>query len=79
MEQIEETVLVQGIIDVWFEEAGEIVVLDYKTDYTFQERKLVERYQAQLEYYARALEQLTGKRVKEKWIYSFAMRKGIQV
>lgn len=79
MEQIEETVLVQGIIDVWFEEAGEIVVLDYKTDYTFQERKLVERYQAQLEYYARALEQLRGKRVKEKWIYSFAMRKGIQV
>lgn len=79
MERIEETVLIQGIIDVWFEEAGELVVLDYKTDFVFREEILIERYRAQLEYYARALEQLTGKRVKERWIYSFAMRKGIQV
>jgi len=27
-----ETVLIQGIIDVYWEEAGELVVLDYKTD-----------------------------------------------
>ena len=31
------------------------------------------RYQVQLDYYALALEQLTGRRVKEKIIYSFAL------
>ena len=64
----EERVLVQGIIDVYFEENDELVVLDYKTDKVFHAKQLVEKYHAQLEYYARALEQITGKRVKEKII-----------
>jgi ATP-dependent helicase/nuclease subunit A len=33
----------------------------------------------QLDYYGRALTQLTGKKVKEKWIYSFGLRKAIQL
>ncbi len=78
-QNLEETVLVQGIIDVWFEEEGELVVLDYKTDKVFREESLKEKYHAQLDYYARALEQLTGKHVKEKIIYSFAMQKEIEV
>ena len=78
-EGLEETVLVQGIIDVWFEEDGELVVLDYKTDRVFKEEILREKYHTQLDYYARALEQLTGKCVKEKIIYSFAMKKEIEV
>ena len=69
--------LVQGIIDVWFEEDGELVVLDYKTDKIWSEQKLLEKYQSQLEYYARALEQITGKKVGEKIIYSFTMQKEI--
>ncbi len=75
----QETVLVQGIIDVYFEEDGELVVLDYKTDRIFQESELRERYHAQLDYYAKALEQLTGKTVKEKLIYSFALQTTIEV
>ena len=43
-ESLEETVLVQGIIDVWFEEDGELVVLDYKTDRVFKEEILGEKY-----------------------------------
>ncbi len=67
--------LVQGIIDVCFEEDGELVVLDYKTDKIWSEQKLLDKYQSQLEYYARALEQITGKKVREKIIYSFTMQK----
>ena len=61
--------------DVCFEEDGELVVLDYKTDKIWSEQKLLEKYQSQLEYYARALEQITGKKVREKIIYSFTMQK----
>ena len=67
----EETVLIQGIIDVSLEEG--LVVADYKTDSVTHAQELVNRYQVQLDYYALALEQLTGRRVKEKIIYSFAL------
>jgi len=75
----EETVLIQGIIDVYFEEDGELVVLDYKTDNVTCAKELVERYHSQLDYYAEALEQLTGKHVKEKIIYSFKLQEVIEV
>lgn len=71
--------LVQGIIDVYFEEEDGLVVLDYKTDRVRTEEELVRKYQSQLEYYARALSQITGKAVKEKIIYSFALGKEIRV
>lgn len=67
----EETVLVQGIIDIYFEEEGELVAADYKTDVVKTPKELVERYRVQLDYYAEALERLCGKKVKEKIIYSF--------
>lgn len=70
----EETLLIQGIIDVWFEEEGEIVVLDYKTDHVRKADELKEKYKSQLDYYGDALERLTGKHVKEKIIYSFALQ-----
>ena len=73
--------LIQGIIDLCFEEDGEIVIVDYKTDRVMKgkagEKELVKRYAIQLDYYAKALEQLTGKTVKEKIIYSFALEKEI--
>ena len=66
-----ETVLVQGVIDVCLEEDGELVVLDYKTDNVNNMEELRERYHAQLDLYGQAVEKLTGKHVKEKIIYSF--------
>ena len=75
----DEWMLVQGIIDVYFEEEDGMVVLDYKTDKVFHAQELVDRYRAQLNYYAHALERLTGKKVKEKIIYSFALQKEIEV
>lgn len=74
-----ETILVQGIIDVYFEEDGELVLLDYKTDKVRTAEELKEKYHSQLAYYAKALEQLLEKPVKEKIIYSFTLKKEIEV
>ena len=76
-ETSEELVLIQGIIDVYFEEDGELVLLDYKTDKVRYASDLVEKYHAQLEYYAEALERLTEKKVKQKIIYSFTLQQEI--
>jgi ATP-dependent helicase/nuclease subunit A len=75
----DECLLVQGIIDVYFEEEDGLVLLDYKTDKVFKAQELVDKYKAQLEYYAKALERLTGKKVTEKLIYSFALAEEIEV
>ena len=69
----DEQVLIQGIIDAWFEEDEGIVLLDYKTDRVENGEQLINRYAVQLSLYARALEQLTGKKVREKLIYSFRL------
>ena len=69
----EEEVLIQGIIDAYFEEADGLVIVDYKTDRAEAAFELVNKYQEQLRWYERALEQLTGKKVTEKLIYSFAL------
>ena len=65
--------MVQGIIDAFFEEDGEIVLVDYKTDRVPEaedpHKMFANRYGKQMELYARALEQLAGKKVKEKIIY----------
>ncbi|MGE5632126.1 MAG: helicase-exonuclease AddAB subunit AddA [Caulobacteraceae bacterium] len=69
----DETVVLQGIIDCYFEENGGLVLVDYKTDYVPEggTEQVKEKYATQLEYYARALEKITGKKVKEKYIYLF--------
>ncbi len=74
-----EKILVQGIIDVYFEEADGLIVLDYKTDRVKTADELKDKYHAQLDYYAEALEKLTGKPVKEKIIYSFTLGEEIMV
>ena len=66
----EEMVLIQGIIDAWFIEDDEIVLLDYKTDRVQNANELGERYRAQLKMYERALKECTGLDVKETVIYS---------
>ena len=72
-----ETVLVQGIIDACFIEDGEWVLVDYKTDHVLNGEELIKRYQVQLDLYERALTQITGKKVREKLIYSVSLHKMI--
>ena len=71
-------VLVQGIIDLYFEEDGGLVLLDYKTDAVREASQLLDRYQTQMDLYARALADATGKPVREKLIYSFRLEQIIQ-
>ncbi len=78
----EETLLIQGIMDACFLEADAWVLVDYKTDrvpYQGGEEILRERYRVQLDYYRRALEQMTGLPVRECWIYAFALHRGFSV
>lgn len=77
-----EEVLIQGIIDAWFSEGDTIVLVDYKTDFVPEGQDgvfLIRRYGLQLDYYQRALERLTGMRVKEKLIYSFYLNALLEV
>ena len=75
----EDRVMVQGIIDVFFIENGKVVVVDYKTDSVHDEQTLIDRYQAQLDYYERALRQLMDARGSEKIIYSVSLCKTIKL
>ena len=65
----EERVLLQGVIDLCFAEGDGFVLLDYKTDRVEGDPALwAERHRRQVELYAQALEQLTGKPVRERYI-----------
>lgn len=75
----DELVLVQGIVDAWFTEEDEIVIVDYKTDRVDSPAELAERYRTQLEWYRDALEQVTGLPVREMLLYSFALEKEIRL
>jgi len=70
----DDEILFQGVIDCFFEEAGALVVVDFKTDYvtpdTVEEK--AGQYVPQIEAYADALVRITGKHVKEQIIYFFA-------
>ena len=74
-----ETILIQGIIDVFFMEGDRIVVADYKTDRVESAQELQNRYQVQLDYYGEALERLLGKKVQEKIIYSFGLNQELSL
>lgn len=67
----EETVLIQGIIDVFFEEEDGLVLLDYKTDSVSSMAHLWNRYETQMDYYQEAVEKIYGRPVKERILYSF--------
>ncbi len=79
-ENVKDTVVIHGIIDCFFEEEGEIVLLDYKNDRIGGEKNaatLKKQYEVQMYFYKKALEKTTGKKVKEAYLYSFALGKAI--
>jgi ATP-dependent helicase/nuclease subunit A len=77
----EESVLLQGVIDCCFEEEDGVVLIDYKTDHIGSDRENIvrKRYKLQMDYYAKALEKLTGKKVKEKCIFLLKTGETIKV
>ena len=79
---IEDPILVQGIIDLYFVDKNDnIVLVDYKTDYVEnkEEKILIEKYKKQIEIYARAIQEAIGKPVAEKYIYSLYLDKDVLV
>lgn len=72
-----EDLFLQGIIDTAFEEDGEWVLVDYKTDRVKSGEDLIKRYKIQMDLYKEALQRLTGMPVKASYIYSFRLHDAI--
>lgn len=74
-------VRLQGVIDSFFYEDNEVILLDYKTDYVEQsnEEELINKYRIQIQYYKEALEKITKTKIKECYLYSFYLEKEILV
>ena len=74
---LEEEILLQGVVDTCFIEEEGLVIIDYKTYYVDGRKlkasieKIKRRYQVQLDLYARALSEITGLPVKEKCLYLY--------
>ena len=73
----DDEILIQGVVDCFFEEEGELTVVDFKTDYVTTETlgEKAEFYTPQIAAYSEALERITGKRVKERVLYFFGADK----
>ena len=73
---------VGGVLTLVFEENGELILLDYKTDHVSKQDGadiLKKRYKRQLDDYQQALEQMLQKKVRQKLIYSFALKCWIEI
>ena len=70
----DDSVLLQGVVDCFFEEDGELVVVDFKTDHVSHAQldERAEHYRPQLEAYSMALTRVMRKKVKEKVLYFFS-------
>lgn len=68
--------LIQGMIDLWFMENDQAILLDYKSDYILGNEpqiqvELEKRYTIQLKYYTLAIEKIIERPVKERYIWLF--------
>ena len=81
-EEVEEEILVQGIIDLYYiNQENQLILVDYKTDYVEKgkESELVEKYISQLELYKKALEESLQRKVDKTYIYSVYLGKEIEI
>ena len=81
-ENVEENVLIQGIIDLYYiNQNNELVLLDYKTDFVEKqdEKVLIEKYKTQLDLYKKALENSLNRKVDKIYIYSTYLDKERQI
>ena len=71
--------MIKGIIDLMFEENGEIVIVDYKSDRGASAERLAERYSIQLKLYSKAIELTMKRRISEAYLYWFDLKRAIKV
>jgi len=74
----DEKIILQGIIDCYFYEGDEIVLVDYKTDIYSKIDEIKEKYRQQLQLYKLAIEKITSKLVKNQILYLFSTKSMIQ-
>lgn len=74
-----EPVVIQGSVDLVFEENGKLIILDFKTDRITDEQKLRDAYAEQLNIYAAACEKIFGKPIGESLLYSFALGDTVKI
>ncbi|MEA1960404.1 MAG: helicase-exonuclease AddAB subunit AddA [Bacillota bacterium] len=69
----EEQLLIQGVIDLYFQEDQGLILVDYKTDAYWQGgiETIKNRYDVQLATYKKALETIVGIPVHESYLYLF--------
>lgn len=81
LEDCEESLLIQGVIDCYFEEEDGLVLVDYKTDYVGFESKeeIVDKYRLQIQLYKEALEKITKKAVRESYLYLFYLDEEVKL
>ncbi len=82
MSGLEDEVLLQGVVDCWFEEEdGTITVVDFKTDRVSEHTVLTraEEYRGQLEAYTKALGQVMGVTVSKRLLWFFAVGRAVEV
>ncbi|EFS03447.1 ATP-dependent deoxyribonuclease subunit A, partial [Listeria seeligeri FSL S4-171] len=76
---LDEHVLIQGVVDSMIEQEDSIILIDYKTDkiagrysgWEAAEKIMKERYQVQIKLYAEAIEAISGKKVSQAYLYFF--------
>ena len=79
-EDLEEEILVQGIIDLYYiTKDEELILVDYKTDKVKEEAELIEKYKIQLDIYKKALERALKRKVDSVYIYSTNLGKEIKI
>ncbi len=75
-----ENVLIQGIIDLYFiDKDDNLILVDYKTDYVQDKNELIIKYKEQLDLYSKALEQAYNKKVYKRYIYSTCLEEEIEL
>lgn len=76
-----EELLLQGVVDCWFETPEGITVVDFKSDRVSEQtvESRVREYLPQLETYARALTRLTDRPVTRRVLWFFALDRAVEV
>ncbi|PWU03950.1 MAG: hypothetical protein C5B51_17820 [Terriglobia bacterium] len=73
--------VLRGQIDLWFEDGGETVIVDYKTDTVtaVEAHQRAQDYAMQLRLYALAVERLTGRPPDRAWLHFLRPNTAIEV
>lgn len=76
-----DSAIINGIIDIYFEEEDGLVIIDYKTDYVDDKNinNIIDEYSIQLKLYKEALEKITNKKVKECYLHLFSKQESFKI